>query len=230
MRKLIIIPSYNEEKNLDWVIKNIIEYAKEYDYIIINDCSTDKTCSYCRNKNYNIINLPVNLGIGGCVQTGYKYAYEYNYDIVVQMDGDGQHNAKFIHEMEEKIKSTKSEMIIGSRYINLKGFQSTAFRRMGGNILKRIILLVSHNKISDPTSGFRMITKPIIEQFCKYYPQDYPEPESIVNVLRLGFKVDEIPVEMNERMGGESSINIHKSVYYMMKVSLAILIDSLKKK
>jgi glycosyltransferase involved in cell wall biosynthesis len=229
-KRLIIIPAYNEAKNIEKVISSIQENAVGFDYIIINDCSTDNTKSLCRMKKFNILNLPTNLGIGGGVQTGYKYALENNYDIAVQLDGDGQHDPKYLNSMLEVLQNNEIDMVIGSRYIDKEGFQSTQMRRIGGKVLSSIIKLVTGKKITDPTSGLRMVTKPIIEDFCKYYPQDYPEPESIVNMIRIGYKVMEIPVKMLGREEGSSSINFMKSIYYMIKVSLAIIIDSIKPK
>ncbi len=230
MKKLIIIPAYNEAKNIKKVINNINDFASDFDYVIINDCSTDNTKEICNKENFHVINLPTNLGIGGGMQTGYIYAHENNYDIAVQLDGDGQHNAKYLNTMLDFLINENLDMVIGSRYIEGRGFQSTYMRRFGGSILSLIIKFVSGTKIKDPTSGLRMVTRPIIKCFSKYYPQDYPEPESIVNIVRMGYKVKEIPVEMLEREEGVSSINIFKSIYYMIKVSLAILIDALKPK
>lgn len=230
MKKLIIIPAYNEAENIHKVIKSIKEFAPDFDYVIINDCSTDNTREICEKYRYNIVNLPINLGIGGGVQTGYKYALEHGYDVAVQIDGDGQHDPRYLPILFDYMQQNNVDMVIGSRFINKEGFQSTYMRRLGSYILRKLIRLVSGKKITDPTSGLRMVNRSIIYNFCNYYPKDYPEPESIVNVLRLGYRVEEIPVEMNEREAGESSINIFKSIYYMIKVSLAILIDSLKVK
>lgn len=230
MKKLIIIPAYNESRNIERVISDIQDNDLDFDYIIINDCSTDNTKQTCLDNKYNIINLPINLGIGGAMQTGYLYAKKYNYDIAVQFDGDGQHNAKYIKEMFENLQEKNLDMVIGSRFIVSEGFQSSAARRCGISILNRIIKIVSKQNITDPTSGLRMVNKKIIESFCTYYPSDYPEPESVASILRQGFKVGEVPVIMKERVAGKSSINLNRSIYYMAKVSLAILIDGLKPK
>lgn len=230
MKKLVIIPAYNESKNIVKVIEDIQLNAPDFDYIIINDCSKDNLKEVCETRGYNIINLPVNLGIGGGVQTGYKYARDNGYDIAIQFDGDGQHDAKYIHKMLECLEERQADMVIGSRFIDKQGFQSSICRRMGIKFLSYLIKHITGKRILDVTSGFRIINKKVINEFCTYYPKDYPEPESIVSVLRKGWKIEEIPVEMKEREEGKSSINLMKSIYYMIKVSLAILIDMIKPK
>ncbi|MDD3362384.1 MAG: glycosyltransferase family 2 protein [Hespellia sp.] len=229
MKKLIIIPAYNEAKNLENVVKNIKENAPSFDYVIINDCSTDQTKELCAQKGFNVVNLPVNLGIGGAVQTGYVYGVENDYDLAVQVDGDGQHDPAFLEKMSVVLQEEKAEMVIGSRFIDNQGFQSTGMRRMGIKYFSGLIYLLTKKRVTDPTSGLRMINKDIIRLFSKDYPKDYPEPESIVAVLRRNKKIVEIPVEMKERQGGVSSISPKKSVYYMIKVSLAILIEGIRK-
>ncbi|WP_026263617.1 glycosyltransferase family 2 protein [Paenibacillus sanguinis] len=230
MKKLIIIPAFNEAQNLDKVIGDIKQFTRGFDYIIVNDCSTDNTLQLCKKKSYNVLNLSTNLGIGGCVQAGYKYAKEHGYDIAVQFDGDAQHNAKYINDMYQYLIDRNVDMVIGSRFIEKSGFQSSKLRRVGIKFISFLIRVLVRKNITDPTSGFRMVNKSVIDSLCDYYPTDYPEPESIVSISRQGFRVSEIPVEMNERLNGESSINLTRSVYYMLKVSLAILIDSLKDK
>lgn len=230
MKKLVIIPAYNEVQNIKNVIEDLTSNAPEFDYVIINDCSSDGMENLCLRQGYNIINLPINLGIGGGVQTGYKYAYENGYDIVVQFDGDGQHKAQYIKELLEYMRQQDLDMVIGSRFISKRGYQSSVSRRMGIRFLSILIKMVTGKKILDVTSGFRMVNRNVIEVFCKYYSKDYPEPESIVSLLRQGATIGEVPVEMRERQGGSSSINRAKSIYYMLNVSLAIIIDSIKKK
>lgn len=228
LRKLIIIPAFNEAENLEAVVKDIKNNAIGFDYIIVNDCSTDNTLQVCEKNKFNVLNLATNLGIGGCVQAGYKYAKEHDYDIAVQFDGDAQHNAKYINDMLDHLLNNNLDMVIGSRFIEKQGFQSTLLRRIGIKFLGLLIKAITSCHITDPTSGFRMVNKKVIHSFCEYYPVDYPEPESIVSVSRLGYKIGEIPVVMNERKHGASSINFGRSVYYMFKVTLAIIIDSLK--
>ncbi len=229
MKILLIIPAYNEEENILNTCRKIEEYDKNIDYIVINDGSIDNTEKILQENNIKNIKLVKNLGIGGAVQTGYKYAYENNYDIAVQFDGDGQHDVSYVSKICEPIINGQANMCIGTRYLDKEAseFQSTFMRRFGKNIISFFILLFCHKKITDPTSGFRAIDKEIIKIFANDYPTDYPEPESTVKVLVDKFKVVEKPVNMNERIGGKSSINVWKSIDYMLKVSLAVIIDSI---
>lgn len=229
IKKLIIIPAYNEAENIENTIKNIQERAPGFDYVIINDCSTDDTREICERNGYNVVNLPVNLGIGGAVQTGYQYAMKHNYDIAVQVDGDGQHDPAFLEEMCSVLVNRQLDMVIGSRFIDKEGFQSSAIRRFGIVYFTKLIQLLTRKKITDPTSGLRMAARKVIEQFAGDYPRDYPEPESVVSIIRKGRRVEEIPVVMQERQGGISSISPLKSVYYMIKVTLAIIIEMIRK-
>ena len=229
MKKLIIIPAYNEAENIVKTVEQIKAKAPDFDYIIINDCSVDKTLSICREHNYNVINLPINLGIGGAVQTGYLYAYENDYDLAVQVDGDGQHDPEFLKEMSKFFKNSNVDMVIGSRFIEKNGFQSSKIRRIGISFFSILIKLLTGKVITDPTSGLRMVGKKGIELFARDYPKDYPEPETIVAMLKRNCNIIEIPVIMREREGGVSSISMKKSVYYMVKVTMAILIEKIRK-
>lgn len=223
-KTLVIIPAYNEEQNLEKVIIGLQKYAPFADYLIINDCSTDETEKLCREKHFQYLSLPINLGIGGGVQAGYKYALENDYDIVVQHDGDGQHDPKYIKDAIEPIENNEADIVIGSRFITKEGFQSTGTRRLGINILSLLLKICSGAKIKDVTSGFRAVNKEYIKLYSAYYPSDYPEPEAIAAASLSGARILEIPVVMRERENGISSINLKKSVYYMIKVSLAIII------
>ena len=176
-----------------------------------------------------MLSLPCNMGIGGGVQTGYLYASRNGYDYAVQFDGDGQHNAEYLEEMAEQMEAKGLDMLIGSRYIQKEGFQSSGLRRMGIKYFTGLIRLVTGTTITDPTSGMRMVNSDVIQLFAKDYPKDYPEPESVVTLLKKGRKVEEIPVKMNAREEGNSSISAIKAVYYMIKVSLAILIAAVRK-
>lgn len=229
MKKLIIIPAYNESANIENTVKDIVNNAPDFDYVIINDCSTDNTLEICERNGFNVVNLPLNLGIGGAVQTGYRYAYNNGYDIAVQVDGDGQHDPTFLEKMAETMLAENADMLIGSRFIEKEGFQTSRARRMGITYFSWLIKLFTRKKITDPTSGLRMINSDIIKVFAESYPRDYPEPESVVHVIRLGKNVKEIPVIMRERQGGKSSIRFFSSIYYMIKVTVAILTELMRK-
>lgn len=229
MKKLIIIPAFNEESNIEKTVTAIQKNAQGFDYVIINDCSGDSTRQICEKKGYNIVNLPINLGIGGAVQTGYKYALEHGYDVAVQVDGDGQHDPEFLSTMAEHLMDNGLDMVIGSRFIEKEGFQSSTLRRIGIIFFSKLIKILTGTLITDPTSGLRMIGRNAMALFAVDYPRDYPEPESVVAVIQRGMKVEEIPVIMKEREGGVSSISLKKSVYYMIKVTLAILIERIRK-
>lgn len=232
MKVLLIIPAYNEEENILRVCRQIEEYSKEIDYIVINDGSKDNTLKILKENNINHINLIHNLGIGGAVQTGYKYAYENNYDIAIQFDGDGQHDINYIADICGPILDGQANMCIGTRYLDKSAskFQSTFMRRLGANIISFFIKICCKEKITDPTSGFRAVDKKIIKEFAKDYPTEYPEPESTACILMKGYKVTEVPVSMNERIAGKSSIRLLKTADYMMKVCLAIIIEKMNSK
>ena len=224
MKTLIIIPAFNEQENIIKVIDNLSIKYPEYDYIIVNDNSIDKTLKICKEKNYKYLNLPINLGIGGCVQAGYLYAYKYGYDIAVQHDGDGQHDSNYIKDVISPIESGLADIVIGSRFIERKGFQSTGLRRFGIAFLSKLIYSFTGVKIYDVTSGYRAINKKYIEIFSLHYVQDYPEPEAIMYAALKKANIIEVPVSMKERKGGKSSIGTIKSFYYMIKVSVGIII------
>lgn len=222
---LIIIPAFNEEKNLEELLIKINNICPQYDVLVINDCSKDNTSAICKKCNVKVVDLPVNLGIGGAVQTGYKYALKEGYDIAVQVDGDGQHNPSFIQPLVNEVLNG-SNLCIGSRFIDKQGFQSSAVRRFGIKYFSVLIKLLTRQEVTDPTSGARACDKKVIKYFADSYPKDYPEPETIVKLKKENLRISEIPVVMNERKEGSSSITIIKSIYYMIKVSLAIIIDA----
>ena len=231
MRVLMIIPAYNEELNIQNTVNKSVKYntksSNKIDYIIINDGGTDGTKKICIRNNYNVINLIHNLGIGGAVQTGYKYALENNYDVAIQFDGDGQHDENYIDTLVSEIEKGNN-FVIGSRFVSeLSKFKSTGTRRMGIKILSFLIKLCTGKKIYDPTSGFRASDRKVIKLFADHYPTEYPEPESTVELISKKFKVKEVPVEMHEREFGTSSIKPLKSIYYMFSVSISIIVASI---
>ncbi len=230
MKVLVIIPAYNEAENIVNTVTALTSACPFADYVIINDCSRDDTERICEERGFNYISLPVNLGIGGGMQTGYRYAKERGYDVAVQFDGDGQHNAEYIHALLEPIERGEANLVIGSRFINKEGFQTSFMRRLGIGMLCGVLKLCGRVKVTDATSGFRAASREVIEFFSENYAQDYPEPESIIAAKVRGFTVKEVPVVMNERTAGVSSISSMKSVYYMIKVTLAILIYRIVRK
>ena len=222
LKILVIIPAYNEAENIVNTVRTVTDCG--YDYVVINDGSRDNTLQVCHENNINVVDLPQNLGIGGAVQTGHKYAQRYGYDIDIQVDGDGQHDPTYIPALVDKIASG-SDLVIGSRFLEkTDGFQSTFMRRVGKTWLSGCIKLFTGARITDPTSGFRASGKRAIDMFCESYPIDYPEPESVAAALRSDLTVSEVPVLMRERQGGVSSIGVLASIYYMIKVTLAIWI------
>lgn len=233
---LIIIPAYNEEENIVSTCTKITEYnknnEKKFDFIVVNDCSKDNTLKLCKEHNFQVIDLVHNLGIGGAVQTGYKYAYEHGYDVAVQFDGDGQHDINYVKDIVMQVTSGKYDMAIGSRFIDDKSseFKSSTARRAGIKLISFFIKLFTGKKIYDTTSGFRAINKDLIKYFSSNYPAEYPEPVSEVMLLMNGFTITEVPVSMNERVGGVSSIRKWKNVYYMINVILSIFVVRLRGK
>lgn len=228
MKKIIIIPAYNEAGSILSVVEDIKENAAGYDYVIINDASTDETVEICEKNGLRFLDLASNLGIGGAVQTGYQYAMNEGYDIAVQFDGDGQHKAECINDLEEALVNGPFDMVIGSRFIDREGFQSTGLRRAAIRYISWLINVVAGKKITDPTSGFRMCTKEIIKIFAEKYPWDYPEPETSAHLIARGYKISEVPALMRERQAGKSSIaKPLTALFYMIKVSVGIMIEGI---
>lgn len=223
-KPLIIIPAYKEADNIELLVNNIIDNYPQYDYIIINDGSKDATRSICQKNGYNFVDLPLNLGIGGAVQTGYKYAEREGYEIAVQIDGDGQHDVSQLDKVIAPLTMGLADITIGSRFIEKRGFQSSSMRRFGIRFLSGLIRLCTGKKILDVTSGYRAVNRKFIEIYADNYPSDYPEPEAIVAAVMHKGNILEVPVVMKERQTGTSSIHAWKTVYYMLKVTLAILI------
>jgi len=225
MKILIIIPAYNEAVNILSTVNTLRVECPGVDYVVINDGSMDDTASICRDNGLNRLDLPLNLGIGGAVQTGYLYAVDNGYDIVIQMDGDGQHDPAYVDSLIKPIADGRADFVIGSRFIEIVGFQSSSVRRMGIRILSIVINLCCGYKPSDATSGFRATNREVAEFFSETYAHDYPEPEAILSSVLHGFTVMDVPVRMMKRAGGSSSISGLKSIHYMVKVSLSLLFN-----
>ncbi len=223
----IIIPAYNEENSIADVVQSVIFIASknnlQSEIIVVNDCSSDRTGDIAETLPCTTLHLPVNLGIGGAMQTGFKYAFENNFDFAVQVDGDGQHPAEGIPKLFLAMKEKNLDVAIGSRFISKEGFQSSAMRRTGINWFRWINKFLVGVDIKDSTSGFRMINKKTLAIVSEIYPDEYPEPEAIVLFAKNKLKIGEVAVTMKERQGGKSSIGFFSGIYYMWKVTLGIL-------
>lgn len=229
---LVIIPAYNEGANIKNVLYELKQHNPALDCLVINDGSKDDTQEQAESTGAAVvIQLPSNLGIGGAVQTGFKYALYHHYDYAIQFDGDGQHLAHEIPKLLEPLRNKICDVTIGSRFIEKsKGFQSTFMRRFGIKIFTQLNMLLIQQKITDSTSGFRAFNKEAIALLAANYPTDYPEPECIILLGKNNFTMQEVSVEMAERQGGESSISGLKSAYYMIKVILSMLMTAKRKK
>jgi len=229
---LIIIPCYNEEASLPIVLKELesIQLPGKYGMtvLVVNDCSTDNTKSVAAAYNTTILDLPMNLGIGGAVQTGFKYAVNHNFDLAVQLDGDGQHPPSELIKLLGQYNTESANVIIGSRFINKQGFQSSFIRRMAITYFYTLNRLLTGNPISDSTSGFRLLDKKAIVVAAENYPDDYPEPESLIIFAKAGLSIREVPVNMRIRLGGRSSINHGKSLFYFIKVTIGMLFSFIR--
>lgn len=230
MKKLAIVPAFNEEKNITGVIFSLKKYQPDFDIVVINDGSLDQTSSVARETNQAvIIDLPANIGIGGAVQTGFIYARRKNYDLAIQIDGDGQHDAAEIAKLIAPIMANEADMVIGSRFLSQSKYKGTLLRRLGIKIFSWLNLIFLGQKITDSTSGFRAFSRRAIEILSQDYPDDFPEPEAIFLLKKKGLHVIEVPVSMEARQAGRSSLTFFKSIYYMIKVILAISILMLRK-
>lgn len=223
-RTLIIVPAYNEAECIAYVIDSIRAYVPWADIAVVNDGSHDATPDIARSKGVVLLNLPYNLGIGGAVQTGYKFAARMGYEIAVQVDGDGQHPASEIERLVTTLMNTDANMVIGSRYVGKAGYDTPFSRLVGIRILSAVVSLLIGQRVTDTTSGFRAIERKTICFLARIYPRDYPEPEAIVLLRQHGFRIVEVPVSMRQRVGGVSSISHLKGLYYMIKVLLATVV------
>lgn len=227
----IIVPAFNEEANIEGVIHSLHQCNPDWHIVVINDASTDSTKDVALASGLaEVITLPCNLGIGGGVQTGFKYAANNGFDIAVQFDGDGQHLAVEIDKIIDPIIQNECDTTIGSRFLtaDATNFRSTATRRIGIKFFQHLNSLIIRQRITDNTSGFRAYNRKALCLLVSDYPEDYPEPEAIILLGKRGFRIKEVPVRMKERSGGESSITTLKSIYYMVKVTISILITAIR--
>jgi len=221
---LIVIPAFNEQHNILSVISDIQDSIPNADILVVNDCSADNTSATARRAdNVKVVDLPCNLGIGGAVQTGFKYACVEGYQYMVQIDGDGQHIPREVNKLARTMAQTGCDMVIGSRFLDIQSFRTTRARRLGIKIFYYLFRVLIKTKVTDSTSGFRMYNRKSIEVLARYYSADYPEPDAIILLKKHGLCICEVGVEMRAREHGESSITSIKSPYYMAKVILSIL-------
>ncbi|OPJ59225.1 glycosyltransferase family 2 protein [Clostridium oryzae] len=225
MKVMVVIPAYNEEKNIYKVVNEVKSNNSEVDVVVINDGSSDCTGAEAQRAGAFVINLPQNLGIGGAVQTGYIYASRRGYDAVIQVDGDGQHDPKYLPRLISSIEKDEADIVIGSRFAKKTGYEASKMRRLGISFFSKLVSFVCRRDFFDTTSGYRAASKKVIEMFARYYPKDYPEVETIVYASKRKIRIKEIPVNMKKRQGGKSSITPLKSIYYMIKVTCAILLQ-----
>lgn len=230
---LLIIPAYNEDGNILRTCQSIMDYNKEhhtdYDFIVINDSSSDSTGQILDEANLPHIDHIYNLGIGGAIQTGYKYARDYNYDIAVQFDGDGQHDIDSVANLIAPIQTNQADLVIGSRFVTKSGnFRSSFARRIGIKIISDYMKLLTRRRITDTTSGFRACDRQLIDVFSRDYPSEYPEPVTTTFCLLNHYRVAEVPAKMNARTSGSSSIHTWKKAYYMINVFLALLVVKIR--
>ncbi len=227
---LLIVPAFNEEASLRLVLQELGEVAPQFDVVVVNDGSSDETGDIARALDVPVLDLCFNLGIGGAVQTGFKYALQQGYDAAVQVDSDGQFPPDRIASLVALVLDEGWDMVIGSRYLAEPGYEGSPLRRLGNYILSKIAGLFSRQRVTDATSGFRAYSRRALEYLASYYPPDYPEPESIVFLARQGLRIREEPVAMRARQGGVSSIGGLRPLSYMGKVSLALTLNALKEK
>ena len=230
MKTLVIIPAYNEEKNIASVASGVRGTVPDCDILVVDDGSKDRTKAVAKEFGCAVVSLPFNMGIGAAVQTGFIYAKRYHYDLAIQVDADGQHIPEEIERIVRPILNGKYDVVVGSRYIKRSNYKTPWTRRLGMIILSSINSVILKKRITDTTSGFRAYNRKAILFLADNYPDDYPEPEALVLLSRSSFRIAEVPVQMNNRLEGKSSITPFRSIYYMIKVILAIFVDLFKEK
>ncbi len=225
---LIIVPAYNEEESLPAVLVEIREAVPDAEILVVNDGSTDATSRVARAAGVLVADLPINLGIGGAMQTGYRFARRRGSSVAVQVDADGQHDPREIPKLLAPIREGRASLAVGSRYAAPSGYRSTPLRRVGAALLSWIVSTLTGVAVRDTTSGFRAADRRVIDAYARLYPVDYPEVEALVYLHRQGLRIVEIPVVMRERRGGRSSITARRAIYYMAKVPIASVIGALR--
>lgn len=225
---LVIVPAFNEQESLPGVLRELREIAPGADVLVVNDGSRDDTSRVARAAGVLVADLPVNLGIGGAMQTGYRFARRRGYSIAVQVDADGQHDPRELAKIVDPIREGRASLVVGSRKLAESGYRQTPLRRIGSSVLSWIVSRLIGLPVRDTTSGFRAADRNVIAAYARFYPCDYPEVEALVYVHRQGLRILEVPVRMRERQGGRSSITLSRAVYYMIKVPIASAIGALR--
>ncbi len=228
LRGLVVVPAYNEAEAIAQVVVDLAQAVPDFDVLVIDDGSTDATARRVP-ESAGVVSLPFNLGIGAAMQTGYRYAAENGYDVAVQVDGDGQHPAREIGKLLGPIADGTADLVIGSRFLGPGGYRQGRARAAGSRILRWLLRALTGNTITDCTSGFRAANRTVIRAFSHWYPDDYPEPEVVLLLHRAGFRVVETPVEMNQRATGETSIPLQRGLYYVIKVAVALIVDTMRR-
>ena len=223
-RRIAIVPALNEEETVGRVIGEIRAFDPGFDIVVVDDGSTDRTAGAAADRGAHVLRLPFNLGIGGAMQTGFRFAFERGYDIAVQIDGDGQHDPQELPKILGPLCAGEADLVVGSRFTGSGAYRSSFVRRIGIKIFAGVVSAVVGQKVTDTTSGFRAVNRKGIALFAADYPHDYPEVEATVMCVKHKLRLQEVPVEMRERGGGTSSITAFRSVYYMTKVLLAIFV------
>ena len=226
-RALVLIPAYNEEAALPALVDEVRAAVPNVDIVVINDCSLDHTANVARKLGVYVLDLPCNLGVGGAVQAGFRYAFDRGYQYVIRCDGDGQHPPSEIPKLIAAMKSGDADLVVGSRFLedDKDSYKSTTLRSAGIHGLSFLLTLICRARVTDPTSGFQMINRPLLAYFAHSYPLDYPEPESLALLRRQGYRFREVGARFRPRLTGQSSIHSSGAIYYMFKVGLALLVD-----
>jgi glycosyltransferase involved in cell wall biosynthesis len=230
LRRIAIVPAYNEERNIGRVVDELRAFDRELEVVVVSDGSTDRTAEVAEERGAHVIRLPFNLGIGGAVQTGFRYAHENGYDLVVRVDGDAQHDPAQLDHVLAPVLAGEADIVVGSRFAGASGYRSTATRRIGIRVLASVVSAIARQKVTDPTSGFQALNRRAIALFAADYPHDYPEVEAMVMTIKHRLRLREVGVTMRVREHGRSSIGAAASVYYMAKVLLALFVGLFRRR
>ncbi len=225
VRRIAVVPAFNEERNIGPLLAELAALDPDLEVVVVSDGSTDRTAEVASAAGAHVVSLPFNLGIGGAVQTGFRFAWEGGYELAVRLDGDGQHDPSQLPAIVAPVVAGDADLAIGSRFLESGGYRSSAARRFGIRVLARVVSFIAHERLTDTTSGFQALNRKAIRLFAADLPRDYPEVEGLVMAIRHHLRVKEVPVTMREREHGRSSIGSLTSVYYMFKVLLAVFVD-----